>query len=109
MDRPGPQGQRIADEMGLATQVRRVSVGDWFMWVCWIEDFCVQMVSEPEYVDRFYDIVNNYNKQIIDMALEVQPDIIQYRGWYDTPDYWGTKRYKDILSPRIERTRQTGP
>jgi hypothetical protein len=95
------EAKRIADQMGVATQVRRVSVGDWFMWVCWIEDFCVQMMSEPEYIRRFYDIVNNYNKQIIDMALEVQPDIVQYRGWYDTPDYWGTKRYKEILEPRI--------
>jgi hypothetical protein len=93
----------IANRMDLATQVRRVSVGDWFMWVCWIEDFCVQMISEPDYIRRFYDIVNNYNRQIIDMALEVQPDIIQYRGWYDTPDYWGTKRYQEILRPRISQ------
>jgi hypothetical protein len=92
---------KIADRLGLATQVRRVSVGDWFMWVCWIEDFCVQMMSDPEYINRFYDIVNNYNKQMIDLALEVRPDIVQYRGWYDTPDYWGTKRYREILMPRI--------
>ena len=78
--------------MGLATQARRVSIGDWFMWVCWIEDFCVQMMENPGYVERFYDIVQNYNRQILDMVLEVEPDIIQYRGWYDTPDYWGPKR-----------------
>ena len=95
------KAKKIATEMGLATQARRVSVGDWFMWVCWIEDFCIDMVDKPDYVDRFYDIVQNYNKQIIDMVLEVQPDIVQYRGWYDTPDYWGTQRYKDILAPRI--------
>jgi len=91
----------IAARMGLATQARRVSVGDWFMWVCWIEDFCVEMIDNPDYVNRFYDIIQNYNRQIIDMVLEVEPDIIQYRGWYDTPDYWGTRRYRDILAPRI--------
>lgn len=94
--------KRIASDMGLATQARRVSIGDWFMWVCWIEDFCVQMMETPEYVDRFYDIVNNYNKQILEMVLEVEPDIIQYRGWYDTPDYWGRDRYRNILFPRIQ-------
>jgi len=91
----------IAQSLGLATQARRVSVGDWFMWVCWIEDFCVEMVRDPDYVNRFYDIVQNYNKRIVDMVLEVQPDMVQYRGWYDTPDYWGTQRYRDILAPRI--------
>jgi len=96
------EAKRIADELGVATQARRVSVGDWFMWVCWIEDFCVEMVANPEYVSRFYDIVNTYNKEIVDMVIEADvADIIQYRGWYDTPDYWGTKRYSEILKPRI--------
>ncbi|MCL5104777.1 MAG: hypothetical protein M1133_11780 [Armatimonadetes bacterium] len=96
------KAKEIANDMGLATQARRVSIGDWFMWVCWIEDFCVQMMENPDYIDRFYDIVNNYNKQIVDMVLEVQPDIVQYRGWYDTPDYWGRERYKSILFPGIQ-------
>jgi hypothetical protein len=96
------KAKTIAQEMGLATQARRVSIGDWFMWVCWIEDFCVQMVENPGYVGRFYDIIQNYNRQILDMVLEVQPDIVQYRGWYDTPDYWGPKRLREILAPRIQ-------
>jgi hypothetical protein len=100
------EAKRIADELGLATQARRVAVGDWFMWVCWVEDFCFQMIEEPEYVERFYDIVNNYNKQIVDMVLEVEPDIVQYRGWYDTPDYWGLDRYENILAPRISELGQ---
>jgi len=100
--RDAMRAKEIASDMGLASQARRVSVGDWFMWVCWIEDFCVQMMETPEYVDRFYDIVNNYNRQIVDMVAEVEPDIIQYRGWYDTPDYWGRERYKTQLFPRIQ-------
>jgi hypothetical protein len=95
------KAKAIALEMGLATQARRVSIGDWFMWVCWIEDFCVQMVENPGYVERFYDIIQNYNRQILDMVLEIQPDVIQYRGWYDTPDYWGPTRLREILAPRI--------
>ena len=95
------QAKAIAKELGVATQARRVSIGDWFMWVCWIEDFCVQMVENRAYIERFYDIVNAYNREILDLVLEVEPDIVQYRGWYDTPDYWGTERYRDILAPRI--------
>lgn len=96
------EAKKMADQLGLATQARRVAVGDWFMWVCWIEDFCVEMVGNPEYVNRFYDIVHNYNKEIVDMVIDADvADIIQYRGWYDTPDYWGTKRYSEILEPRI--------
>jgi hypothetical protein len=93
---------KIATEMGLLTQARRVSVGDWFMWLCLIEDFACAMVENPEYVSHFYDIVQRYNRQILDLVLEVQADVIQYRGWYDTPDYWGPKRLSTILAPRIE-------
>jgi hypothetical protein len=89
-------------DMDLLTQARRVSVGDWFMWVCLIEDFCCAMVEDPDYVSRFCDIVQGYNKQIVSMVLEVEPDVIQYRGWYDTLDYWGSTRYQDILFPKIQ-------
>lgn len=90
-----------AKEMDILTQARRVSVGDWFMWVCLIEEFCCAMIDDPEYVDRFYDIIQRYNREIIDLALEVEPDLVQYRGWYETPDYWGTERHKRILVPKI--------
>jgi hypothetical protein len=93
---------KMAGEMGLLTQARRVSVGDWFMWLCLIEDFACAMVESPEYVAGFYDLVQRYDRQILDMVLEVQPDVIQYRGWYDTPDYWGPKRLREILAPRIQ-------
>ena len=93
---------QIADELGLLTHARRVSVGDWFMWVCLIEDFCVAMIDDPQYIRRFFDVVQDYNRQIVDLVLEVRPDVVQYRGWYDTPDYWGRQRHRDILVPRIQ-------
>ena len=101
-----------AEQLGLLTHARRLSVGDWFMWVCLIEEFCMAMVEEPEYVNRFYDIVQDYNLAVLDMVLEVEPDVVQYRGWYDTPDYWGLDRLETILMPRIQqladRTHQAG-
>ena len=62
----------------------------------------MQMMENPGYTERFYDIVQNYNRQILDMVLEVEPDIIQYHGWYDTPNYWGPKHLRAILAPRIQ-------
>lgn len=100
------QAKQIAQELGLLTQARRVSIGDWFMWVCLVEDFCLALVEDRDYVSRFYDIINRYNQEVIDMALEVEPDVIQYRGWYDTPDYWGRARLSEVLVPRIEQLAQ---
>jgi len=57
------RAKEIAKDMDLLTQARRVAVGDWFMWVCLIEDFfCMAMIENPAYVSRFYDIIQNYNK-----------------------------------------------
>jgi hypothetical protein len=100
------KAKQVAKDMDLLTHARRVAVGDWFMWVCLIEDFCCAMLEDPDYVSRFYDIVQGYNKQIVDMVLEVEPDVIQYRGWYDTPDYWGRQRHKEILVPHIQELAQ---
>ena len=95
------EAKRIAKEMDLLTQARRLSVGDWFMWVCLIEDFCIAMVEDPAYVSRFLDICQDYSLEILNMVAEVAPDLVQCRGWYDTPDYWGAGRFRDVLMPRI--------
>lgn len=94
--------KRIADDMGLLTHARRVSVGDWFMWLCLIEDFLCASAEDTSYAERFFDIIQSYNREILELVMEVQPDVIQYRGWYDTPDYWGRERFSAILKPRIE-------
>jgi len=95
------EAKRIAGELGLLTHARRLSIGDWFMWLCLIEDFCVAMIEDPAYLSRFLDICNEYNLRLLDMVLEAAPDVVQYRGWYDTPDYWGIARHRDVLMPRI--------
>ena len=89
-------------QMNLLTHLRRVSVGDWFMWLCLIEEFACAMVEDPAYVARFYDIVQGYNRQVVAMGLEAEPDLVQYRGWYDTPDYWGPRRLHQVAAPRVQ-------
>ena len=96
------RAREIAAQMNFPTHLRRVSVGDWFMWLCLIEEFACAMVEDPAYVARFYDIVQGYNRQIVAMGLEAEPDLVQYRGWYDTPDYWGPRRLRDVAVPRVQ-------
>ncbi len=94
--------KQIAADMNLLTHARRVSVGDWFMWICLIEDFLCALFENPDYVSRLFDLVQEYNREILKLVLEVQPDLVQYRGWYDTPDYWGRERYATLLKPKID-------
>lgn len=96
------KAKKFAKEMDLLTQARRISIGDWFMWVCLIESFCCAMIENPEYIDKFYDIIQDYNRELLDIVLEVEPDLVMFRGWYDTPDYWGRERHRTILVPRIQ-------
>ncbi len=100
------KAQQYADEMELLSHTRRLSVGDWFMWLCLIEEFLYAMIEQPDYVSRFYEIIQRYNREILELVLEAEPDVVQYRGWYDTPDYWGRERYQQILQPHIEELGQ---
>jgi len=100
------KAQQYANQMGLLSQARRVSVGDWFMWLCLIEEFLYAMIEQPNYVSRFYEIIQRYNRQTLELVLQADADVVQYRGWYDTPDYWGRKRYQQILQPYIEELGQ---
>jgi len=100
------KAQQRAKEMDLLSHARRLSVGDWFMWLCLIEEFLCAMIEQPDYVTRFYEIIQRYNRDILELVLEADPDVVQYRGWYDIPDYWGRERYQRILRPHIDELAQ---
>jgi hypothetical protein len=64
------KAQQYANQMGLLSQARRVSVGDWFMWLCLIEEFLYAMIEQPDYVSRFYEIIQRYNRQTLELVLQ---------------------------------------
>ena len=92
----------FARKHDLLTHARRTIVGDAFQWFCDIPWFILQLYDNPAFVEEFLAIFQQWSLLLIDLATDLGVDLIQYRGWYEIPMYWGFPGFKRFLAPIIE-------
>jgi hypothetical protein len=92
----------FAKSRDILLAARRTIVGDAYQWFCDIEEFSCWMIEEPEFVEEFLAILQDWSIRLTDLALEVGVDLVQRRGWYETPMFWGPKYWERYLAPGIE-------
>jgi len=85
----------------LLTVARRTIVGDAFLWFCDGRWFMEQLFDSPEFVREFLDIFQQWSLRLVDLVLELDVDVVQYRGWYETPPFWGPRFWQEYLAPVI--------
>ncbi len=93
----------FARKRNLLTQARRTIVGDAFQWFCDIPWFMLQLHDAPDFVEEFLAVFQQWSLKLIELALDADVDVIQYRGWYEAPDFWGVAFYQRYLVPLIEK------
>ncbi len=96
------RAMEFARKHNLFTTGRRTIVGDAFLWFCDAATFITQMYDDPAFVEEFYSIFQTWAKRLVELVLEVGVDFVQYRGWYETPAYWGPKGFQKFLMPLIQ-------
>jgi len=92
----------FARKHDLLSVSRRTIVGDAFQWFCDIEQFMIWMIEDPEFVREFLSIWQEWSLGVTRLALEAGVDVVQRRGWYEIPTYWGVKYFKEYLVSLIE-------
>jgi hypothetical protein len=92
----------FAREHELMTHVRRPIVGDAFLWFCDTPWFILQLYDDPDFVEQFLGLFHDWDLRLLDLILDFPVDFVQYRGWYETPTYWGYAGFKRFLAPLIE-------
>lgn len=97
------RAKEIADKRGLLLHARRTIIGDAFQWFCDIPSFCIWMVENPEFVEEFFDIFYEFAEGITRLSIEAGAELIQHRGWYDIPTYFGTRYFDKYLVPRTNK------
>lgn len=92
----------VARKLDVVTQARRTIVGDAFLWFCDHTAWNLWMFDEPELVREFIGIFQKWAMELTALALDLGVDIVQRRGWYESPDFYGPKFWKEYLSPGIQ-------
>jgi hypothetical protein len=86
----------------LLTVARRTIVGDAFQWFCDIDDFMCRMIEAPDFVQEFLGIFQTWSLELTKLALDAGVDVVQRRGWYEIPTYWGPKYFSRYIAPLIQ-------
>jgi hypothetical protein len=100
------RAMEFAQKYGLLTVARRTIVGDAFQWFCDIPTFMLWMSDLPEWVAAFLGVFQDWSLKLVQLALEAGVDVVQYRGWYEIPTFWGPRYWKQYLVPGIEAQTQ---
>lgn len=85
----------------LLVVARRTIVGDAFEWFCDINWFLMQLADDTAFVDRFLGIFQAWALRQLDLVLELDIDVVQYRGWYEIATLWGVNGWTRFLGPLI--------
>lgn len=93
------RAKEYAEKHGLLTMARRTIVVDAFQWFCDIVWFMMQLRDDPGFVQEFFQIFRDFALKQEALMLDVGVDIFQYRGWYETPDFWGGKNFDQYVAP----------
>jgi len=93
----------FARKHGLLTMVRRTIVSDASQWFCDIPWFMMQLYDDPGFVAAFLEVFEEVAAWQAKLALDLKVDVLQHRGWYDCPDFWGGKHFDQYILPVINR------
>ena len=92
----------FAQEHELLTIARRTIVGDAFLWFCDVPWFMIQLYDDPDFVEEFLGVFQDWSIELLELVLALDVDVVQYRGWYEIPTYWGVKSWRRYIVPLIE-------
>ncbi len=92
----------FAAKHDVLTMARRTIVGDAFQWFCDINDFLIRLTDSPEFVGEFLGIFQEWALGLTKLALEAGVDVVQRRGWYEIPTYWGPHFFDQYIVPLME-------
>jgi uroporphyrinogen-III decarboxylase len=96
----------FARKFDVLTVARRTIVGDAFQWLCDIPWFLFQLHDNPSFVEEFLGIFQSWCLGLTDLALEAGVDVVQRRGWYEIPAYWGKDHFSRFIAPLVEEETQ---
>ena len=120
---PDPQGLDLSEIAALTERARRLreetpyvvcgrhpvfGVMELGCWMCGFDDFLCRMAGEPEFVERFFDIVLEYQRRVIDVYYGA---IGKYLHFTTSGDDIGTQKgpflstrmFSELVAPYMEK------
>ncbi|MBC8427755.1 hypothetical protein H8D98_00690 [bacterium] len=97
------RAKALAAERNLLTVGHYGMVGDLACWLCGIQELIMLTVDNPDFVQQLLTVIENWNRQRMELMLEEGVDLFVRRAWYENADFWSPSQYRRFLLPSLRR------
>jgi len=95
--------KKQAEEKQVILIARRLYCGSAILWLTNTTETCIKMIEDPEYVESFLKIIQDWQMKNLEMVLDIGVDVVTRFGYYDIPDFWGAKYFERFLAPLMDK------
>lgn len=89
-----------------------LALGDMFLWLLGSERTILIHQDQPEMAEELLDRFMQWEQVRLDILLDAGVDVITYRAWYESTDFWGVQSWRRFIKPRlkeiVDRVHQAG-
>jgi len=78
-------------------------VGDLAAWLCGIQELMMMTVDAPDFLHQVLALIEEWNRQRMELVLEQGVDVFVRRAWYENADFWSPTLYGEYLLPGLRR------
>ena len=71
-------------------------------WLCGYDGMIWAAMDRPEWLDRFVEIVHDWNFSRMEVMLELGADIFIRRGWYEGTDFLSPAHFRRFVLPSLQ-------
>ena len=93
----------LASERDLPTVCYYGMIGDLACWLCGIQELMMLMVYDPGFVQQFLNVIEDWNRRCMEVALEEGVDLFVRRAWYENADFFPPSEYRQFILPTLRR------
>jgi hypothetical protein len=97
------QLRAVSDEHQVLIEGGRIEGSDAAFWLCGVEPLLIAAAQQPSFVSRLLDFIEQWERTRIELCLDVGVDVILRRGWYETPDLWSPRLFRQMIAPMLGR------
>ncbi|MHB9071625.1 MAG: uroporphyrinogen decarboxylase family protein [Sedimentisphaerales bacterium] len=83
--------------------VRRLYAGSAILWLTDAVKTMMTFADDPDFVAEFLDIIHQWQLKLLEIVLDMKPDIVTRFGYYDGPNFWSVKYLKHYLKPIMDK------
>ena len=97
------RAKSLAAERDLLTVCCYGMIGDLACWLCGMNELIMLMVYNPDFVQQLLNVIEDWNRQCMEVALEEGVDLFVRRAWYENADFFPPSEYRQFILPTLRR------